>query len=139
MKEIQSVRCWHQANGTLADGALAGRVIKELEKFGVEKSVLYRSSVEAISNAVEHGYDKNIKSNADISDKTWWMFAAVLENKLTILVADLGHGIPNTLEKTQDSSILDEIWGMLGIKATKDCELIHASTLVKKDPDIEIK
>ncbi|HCE2195150.1 hypothetical protein [Vibrio parahaemolyticus] len=132
MKEIQSVRCWHQANGTLADGALAGRVIKELEKFGVEKSVLYRSSVEAISNAVEHGYDKNIKSNADISDKTWWMFAAVLENKLTILVADLGHGIPNTLEKTQDSSILDEIWGMLGIKATKDCELIHASTLVKK-------
>lgn len=132
MKEIPSVKCWNQANGTLADGAVAGRIIKELENFGIAQRTLYRSSVEAISNAVEHGYDTNIQSDADISDKTWWMFAAVLENKLTLLVADLGHGIPNTLEKTQDASVLDEIWGMLGLKATKDCQFIHASTLVKK-------
>ncbi|WP_322805374.1 hypothetical protein SO574_23350 (plasmid) [Vibrio alfacsensis] len=132
LKEIRTVKCWHQDNGTVANGEIAGRIIEKLKHLGIEKHMLYRSSVEAISNAVEHGYDKSIQSTADLTDKTWWMFAAVLDNKLTILVSDLGHGIPNTLEKTQSSNILDEIWSMLGVKATKDCELIHASTLVKK-------
>lgn len=131
-KEIETVKCWHQDNGILADGGIAGSIIEKLSDIGIEQKILYRSSVEAISNAVEHGYDERIESGADISDKTWWMFAAVLDNKLTILVSDLGHGIPNTLEKTQTSNILEELWGMLGVKATKDCQYIHASTLVKQ-------
>ncbi|HAS6354451.1 TPA: hypothetical protein ACGVB5_002513 [Vibrio vulnificus] len=132
MRELPNVSCWHQTSGFEVDGQLAASILNKVQDTGIQSSLLYRSGIEAVANAVEHAYSEQIMSDADISLKTWWMFVAILDGKLVLLVCDLGHGIPNTLEKTQAPAVLEAIWKLLGTKATYDCQLIQASTLVKQ-------
>lgn len=132
MRELPNVSCWHQTSGFDVNGQLAASILNKVEDTGIMPNLLYRSCIEAVANAVEHAYSEKIISDADISLKTWWMFVAILDGRLVLLVCDLGHGIPNTLEKTQAPAVLDAIWKLLGTRATNDCQLIQASTLVKQ-------
>lgn len=132
MKELANVKCWKHIVGYVADGEAAASLIEQAKEAGINSGLLYRSCLEALANAVEHAYSKDIIPKGDITDNRWWMFIAILDDRLTILVSDLGHGIPYTLEKTQPKEVLERIWSLLGGKATTDCKLIEASTLVKR-------
>ena len=130
--EQANVKCWDYVIGEAASGELAGKLIDKFVANKVDTSNLYRGAVEALSNAVEHAYDLKIQSSADISDKRWWMLIAKLDGRLVVLICDLGHGIPNTLEMTQSPELLKRIWSKLGGKDQTDGQYIEAATLVKK-------
>lgn len=130
--EQANVKCWDYVVGEVANGQLAGNLISKFVANKIDTGVLYRGAVEALSNAVEHAYDVNIESSANISDKRWWMLIAQLNGRLVVLICDLGHGIPNTLEITQSPELLSRIWSKLGGKNKTDGQYIQASTLVKK-------
>ncbi|SPX40887.1 Uncharacterised protein [Haemophilus influenzae] len=104
-----------------ADGEITKPLLDELKSMGVKG--IYPSYIEAIANAVEHAYAQNIYSEREFPIKRWWMLLAILEGKLSLFVCDLGHGIPNTLEKTQKANVLSAIWNRLKQlgKPTKDC------------------
>jgi hypothetical protein len=132
LKQQENVKCWDYVTGEVANGQLAGNLIDKFVANKVDTGALYRGAVEALSNAVEHAYDSEIKSSANIDDKRWWMLIAKLNNRLVVLICDLGHGIPNTLEITQSPELLSRIWTKLGGKNQTDGQYIEASTLVKK-------
>ncbi|GAA5113473.1 hypothetical protein GCM10023211_21670 [Orbus sasakiae] len=130
----ENVVCWRYVTGDLADGQLTEPLMKTLNDMGINTKELYRSCIEGIANAVEHAYIPQIKSSRDVRNKKWWMLLAKLDGKLLLFVYDRGHGIPSTLEYTQDQKILKEIWKKLKqlVSPTKDCLYIKASMLVKE-------
>lgn len=132
LREFRNVKCWKHASGSVVEGETTGKLLAELDGFAIDTSKLYRSCVEALANAVEHAYSPSISSDADMSDKRWWMFMAILDDKLTLMICDLGHGIPKTLPKTQGKEQLDKLLAMFGGSVNNDCALIQAATLVKK-------
>ncbi|HCZ9539445.1 TPA: hypothetical protein O4H64_003097 [Vibrio alginolyticus] len=138
--DAKTVTCWSYAHGDDASGEIAAKLIQNLHQFGIKTNKLYRSCFEAVANACEHAYtDKVIRTNPFIL-KRWWFFVGVLNDKITVLICDLGHGIPNTLEVTQDQNILEKLWDRLKLtsKPTTDCALIHASTIVKETRTKEV-
>lgn len=131
---VTSVKCWKYASSTESDGEIAGEILKQLPKGIISTSALYRSCIEAIANAAEHAYSKDVKTKKSFSTEKWWIFVGHLNNELIILVCDLGHGIPNTLETTQEASFMKALWSRLGFSSrpSSDCEFIRASTIVKE-------
>lgn len=49
---------------------------------------------EAMCNSVEHAYPEDRDSDLD----KWWMFTQVKDGELTVVICDLGMGIPKSLE-----------------------------------------
>ncbi|MGY5612450.1 hypothetical protein [Vibrio brasiliensis] len=138
--DAKTVTCWSYAYGDDASGEIAAKLIQNLSQFEIKTNKLYRSCFEAVANACEHAYtDKIVRDNPFIL-KRWWFFVGVLNDKITVLICDLGHGIPNTLEVTQDQSILSKLWNTLKLtsKPSEDCTLIRASTMVKETRTKEI-
>ncbi|MDE1214233.1 hypothetical protein L9W84_11405 [Vibrio aestuarianus] len=136
----KSVTCWSYAYGDDASGEIAAKLITNLSSYGIKTNKLYRSCFEAVANACEHAYTDKITPKNPFNLKRWWFFVGVLNDKITVLICDLGHGIPNTLEVTQDESLLSKIWKKLNLssKPSEDCVLIHASTIVKETRTKEI-
>lgn len=132
LKEQKNVKCWEHASGLAVDGQIAANLLESVDNLHLDKSQLYRSCVEALANAVEHAYNIDIISDADMSDKRWWMFMAILDGRLVLIICDLGHGIPTTLPKTQSIELINKIVGLFGGNINQDCSLIQAATLVKK-------
>ncbi|WP_105900230.1 hypothetical protein [Haemophilus influenzae] len=131
----QNVLCWHYIQGDEADGAITKPLKDELKNMGISTSGLYRTWIEGISNAVEHAYDTKIPTKRFFSIKRWWMLLAVLNDEMSIFVCDLGHGIPNTLEYTQDENFLLKLWKdvlKLTSKPTNDCLYIKAAAAIKE-------
>ena len=60
------------------------------------------------------------------------MFTAVQDNKLVILVCDLGVGIPNTIRDTQPDSLIQQIFAKFSFFANTDGSWIKVATLVKE-------
>ncbi|WP_417507705.1 hypothetical protein [Marinomonas gallaica] len=132
--DAKSVTCWQYAYGDDASGEIAATLIQKLATYGVKTNKLYRSCFEAVANATEHAYTDKIAQKTPFNLNRWWFFVGVLNDKITVLICDLGHGIPNTLEVTQSNSMLERLWKKLNLpsKPTNDCELIRASTIVKE-------
>lgn len=132
--QAQNVRCWEAVSDTRAEGAIAGKLLEKIDSSvdSQRKRKLYKGCIEALSNACEHAYLDIRKDGLHIEDKRWWMFIAVMQNKLAVLVCDLGVGIPNTIYKTQTPDFLDRIFKSLGIVQKSDCELIKTATLIKR-------
>ncbi|MFC0988605.1 hypothetical protein ACFGY4_02975 [Pasteurella multocida] len=128
----ENVKCWYFIQSDNVSGKITEPLLRELNKMGIKD--IYSSYIEAISNAVEHAYDENIPTKRIFPIKRWWMLMAVLEGKLSIFICDLGHGIPNTLEKTQKEPLLKRLWQRLQLsgKPTEDSLCIKASTLIKE-------
>ncbi|EHV1350932.1 hypothetical protein ACN1YD_001666 [Vibrio cholerae] len=132
--DAKSVTCWQYAYGDDASGEIAATLIQKLATYGVKTNKLYRSCFEAVANATEHAYTDKITPEKPFVLKRWWFFVGVLNDKITVLICDLGHGIPNTLEVTQSKRMLERLWSKLNFtsKPTNDCALIQASTIVKE-------
>ncbi|HDR0626815.1 TPA: hypothetical protein ACPDW7_001852 [Pasteurella multocida] len=131
----QNVICWHYIQGNEADGSITKPLKDELENIGISTSGLYRTWIEGISNAVEHAYNTTIPTKRSFPLKRWWMLLAVLDNEMSIFVCDLGHGIPNTLEYTQEERFLSRLWKevlKLATKPTNDCLYIKAAAAIKE-------
>ena len=128
----ENVKCWHFIQSDSASGKITEPLFKELKEMGIND--IYSSYFEAIANAVEHAYDPAIQTKRHFPIKRWWMLMAVLEGRLSLFICDLGHGIPNTLDKTQKESLLKRIWLRLKLsgKPTQDSLCIKASTLIKE-------
>lgn len=130
----KSVTCWQYAFGDDASGEITAKLLQKLSSYGIKTNKLYRSCFEAVANACEHAYTDKIKTARDFPIKRWWFFVGVLNNNITVLICDLGHGIPNTLEVTQAESLLSKIFARLNLtsRPTEECTLIRASTMVKE-------
>ena len=99
--EHKSVTCWHIVAGQETDMEKIDKILSMNVNDPAVNEEIYRALAEAISNAAEHAYHKDIESHADTMDKRHWFLTSVQEGKLNVLVCDLGHGIPNTLGKTE--------------------------------------
>ncbi|MBS7837189.1 hypothetical protein [Wohlfahrtiimonas chitiniclastica] len=74
------------------------------KELGIENTKIYRCASEAVENATYHGYltDRNDIFNSSSIDKTvkrWWMFAEVIDNVLSVAIADLGIGFSGSLNE----------------------------------------
>ncbi|MCO4167096.1 hypothetical protein L0F67_08025 [Actinobacillus suis] len=133
----ENVKCWHYIFSDSTNGEITQPLLKELSEMGVNTKGIYSSYIEAIANAVEHAYSNKIPTKRKYPLKRWWMLLAVIENKLSLFVCDLGHGIPNTLEITQEPKLLEKVFALLNLKkishkATTDSAYIKAATLIKE-------
>ena len=140
LPQLPHVDCWQVATADDASGELLGEAIEKAAKFGLNSKALYRSAIEALSNASEHAYHANVPTTRNFPIRRWWLFSAVLENQLHFYICDLGHGIPKTLVHTQKSDLLAMIKQRINaiIPNTKtsafvgDVLDIKASTMVKE-------
>ncbi|WP_274850536.1 hypothetical protein [Serratia marcescens] len=132
MAEISNVKCWEVTRGEQVVGSKIGELLSSImEKTGTDYSSLYRPLIEAMSNSVEHAYRADLYKKKGNPTK-WWCFAAILNNSLTVLICDLGVGIPNTLHKTQNSQFIKRIIEILGRPLSSDADYIKAALQVKK-------
>jgi hypothetical protein len=127
------ISMWRQESGILADGTLAGRLLNCLPSSVSKRSKaqLYKGAIEAMANSADHAYP--IAEDASISiDNRWWMLVGLNQSSLTLIVCDLGVGIPVTLPKKHPDTMLQSIFRTFGIVGNGDAELIHASTFIKR-------
>lgn len=125
-----TVRMWRTVSEDTAKGELAASLLKIIkDNFSqADQRKLYRGAIEAISNCVEHAYpDAN-----EQSDKRWWMLVGIDDEHISVIICDLGVGIPVTLPKLHDPSILQRIFNFARILDSKDADLIQASTYIKR-------
>lgn len=132
LREAPNVRCWEVMRGTDVVSQDAGALLKAIQtSVGCKMNKLFRPLIEAMANAVEHAYDIRC-FNGRLPNSRWWMFASFEGAQLTVLICDLGAGIPNTLKITQGQDWLNMIKSRLGISFSHDCEYIKAAMEVKK-------
>jgi hypothetical protein len=129
-----NVDCWNVECGTAAEGSIAGTMLKAISARIPNKTrgSLYRGAIEALSNCVEHAYRETREDGLNIEDKRWWMFTSIQNNRLIVLVCDLGVGIPNTIRDTQEAGLIQLIFEKFGFKANSDASWIKTATLVKE-------
>jgi hypothetical protein len=134
-----NVDCWEAEQGETADGSLVDALLDKIDSvITVEtRRRLYRGAVEALANVCEHAYPHRREDGLAIKDTRWWMFSAIMEERLVILVCDLGVGIPKTVQKTQPPSLLGKIFATFGYNATNDSKWIKTATLVKRTRTME--
>lgn len=125
---------WHQLSGDTADGSLAQSLLNSLPDKIPKKSKqkLYRGAIEAIANSVEHAYPSLRNDGINIVDARWWMLVGLDDFNLTVIICDLGVGIPETLPKKHPESLLNLIKSKFSIFDSSDAELIRASTHIKE-------
>lgn len=130
----RSIEIWRQLSGSTADGSLAGSLLNSLpdEIPKTSRKKLYRGAIEAIANSVEHAYPTPRNDGIDIMDSRWWMLVGYDKSYLTVIICDLGVGIPFTLPKKHPESLLSLIKTKFSIFDNSDAELIRASTHIKE-------
>lgn len=123
-----NVTMWKQLSGDTADGSLAASLLDQLPEQITQKakSHFYRGAIEAIANCVDHAYPDSE------SDRRWWMLAGTKEDRLTIIVCDLGVGIPATLPLKHPEKLLTLISRTFNILGQTDADLIRTSTFIKR-------
>lgn len=96
-----NVRYWYLVQGTTTDTsplkALFATYSSEIrEKI---RDGLYDSLSEAITNTIQHAYVGADRSSMEEPEKRWWMFSQQKDNQLSVVVCDLGIGIPTSLRQ----------------------------------------
>lgn len=134
MKKEPLVNCWEVIRGDLVEATEVGRLLEEISaKIRVNYDGMFRPLIEAMANSVEHAYREDLyKSTRNAIKHKWWCFAALMDNRLVILICDLGVGIPNTLKLTQGEGFLSKIIEILGKPLSCDGDHIKASLQVKR-------
>lgn len=127
------ISIWRQLSGNLADGSLAASLLNSLPQTISKKSKahLYKGAIEAMANSVDHAYPSE-NSDGEVIENRWWMLVGTKQDSITLIVCDLGVGIPVTLPKKHPESMLKSIFQKIGIIGNGDAELIHASTFIKR-------
>lgn len=93
----ENVKHWHYLNGTSTDTTqFKGLFAAYAEEIKNDvQSGLYDSMTEAVDNAIEHAFDNSGAENKQ--EKRWWMFSQLVDGNITIVICDLGVGIPKTI------------------------------------------
>lgn len=137
-REIANVKCWDVIKGIDVDSHAAGKMLQMVSKSidsddtGDTTRAIFRPLIEAMSNAVEHAYDQDLWKGKLPNGNRWWCFTATLMGKLTVLICDLGLGIPATLEKTQLPNVIAALKTRFGGIFSNDADYIKAAMDVKK-------
>ncbi|MGM7282588.1 hypothetical protein ABRY74_12185 [Pseudomonas guariconensis] len=123
---------WQQLSGSLADGSLAASLLNSLPASVTKKAKahLYKGAIEAMANSADHAYPE--ASPGSKQENRWWMLVGTSSDKITLIVCDLGVGIPVTLPIKHPDSLLKTIFKKLRIIGNDDANLIHASTFIKR-------
>lgn len=92
----KNVRHWHYLSGTSTDtSAFKGLFATFANEIKNDvQSGLYDSMAEAVDNIIEHAYG-DIHNNE--REKRWWMFSQQIDGKITVVICDLGIGIPESI------------------------------------------
>lgn len=92
-----NVRHWHYLSGTSTDTSqfkgLFATFANEIKND--VQSGLYDSMTEAVDNIIEHAYGDS--DNKNKFEKRWWMFSQQVDGKITVVICDLGIGIPESI------------------------------------------
>ncbi len=108
---------WRYTNGTEIEAEKVGTVIEQLlDVEAIDHEItgtMMEGATEAMTNSVMHAYDSDFKQWNPL-EKHWWMFAGIREEHLTIIMCDLGLGIPNSLQLKHDPTTIEKM--LNGIK-----------------------
>lgn len=132
-----SVRRWRQRSGDTADGSLAGSLLAEIGDSlpRLARQKMYRGAIEAISNCVEHAYpEPDSDEDPSFTDRRWWMLVGLDDERVSIVVCDLGVGIPITIPRKHDPGLIETLfaWCRMSKGHETDGELIRASTYLRR-------
>lgn len=102
-----SVRYWHFLSGTTADAEIFKDLFREYKQKLKEDvtSGLYEGMSEAITNSIQHAYS-NANEHERLHKTKWWMFSQEKDGKLSVVICDLGIGIPKSLKMKLSENIL---------------------------------
>ncbi|MDQ4227056.1 hypothetical protein RBK84_21910 [Pseudomonas aeruginosa] len=134
LANLKSVSRWKQLSGETADGSLARSLLDTLgdKVTEISKKKIYRGAIEAIANCVEHAYPANRPDGLGIDDRRWWMLVGLDETNLSVIVCDLGVGIPSTLPAKHPETLLQTIKQKFSIFGSNDSDMIVLSSHIKQ-------
>lgn len=98
----QDVVHWRVAKGKKSEGSKTESILEVVDKHlgGKVSRRFYTGMTEAMTNTHHHAYEEDRLDGLGINIGGWWMFMQHLENKLSIIICDLGMGIPRSLPRT---------------------------------------
>jgi len=120
---LQTTQAFEQFEGRLADNLRKG---------------MWRGISEAIANSTEHAYlEPRGTEGVRLGRKRWWMFSQERDNDLTVVVCDLGIGIPRSLPLKWEPGTLARIFdGVVGhgpdVRAIRAAMRVGASSTGKR-------
>lgn len=100
---------------------------------------LWRGVSEALGNSTEHAYlEPRGTDSRRLATKRWWMFSQLRDNRLSVVVADLGIGIPRSLPlKWPRGTIAKLVGSFLGdgddVRAIRAAMQVGASSTAKSN------
>ncbi|MCP5246650.1 MAG: hypothetical protein H6937_12170 [Burkholderiales bacterium] len=95
-----SVRHWDYIYDISADTSEFKKLFEKYSQTISEevRSGLFDSMSEAVTNSIQHAYPCSHITKCDCQ-KGWWMFAKKIDNTLTVVIYDMGIGIPTSIER----------------------------------------
>lgn len=127
------VRCWQFISNITTDGDATGQILERL-KDQLTKEVtteLFVAVTEALTNTVHHSALAQRPDRIPVLPKRWWMFAGVRDNQLTMVVCDLGIGIPASVPLNWKDVPLRRLLANLGLGST-DGAIIQLSMEIRR-------
>ncbi len=129
---FEDVSYWRASTGSDTRPEQSVELFEEIDKaIPDHKKLLYKGFLEVMANSVEHAY-AHLKSSMLTRHSRWWAFGGIKDDKVVLLVCDLGAGIPNTLPKVIEPSWLDKTLKLIGVTTHNDAELIQAATMLRE-------
>ena len=98
----KNVKFWHYIDGTEIEASEAGKlIVKIAEKSNINNELvedLYNGVTEAMTNTIMHAYDDKIYKCKINENNKWYMFTTTMNDQLTVVMCDIGIGIPGSLK-----------------------------------------
>lgn len=113
----ETVVNWKFTCGTNIDMRKFDDVVKENDHRIIDSlsQKFFRIVSEAITNTIDHAYmnNRSERRNILIEKESWWMFSQVRGQRLTLVVCDLGVGVPGSLPDLHPS-LWEKVKSVLG-------------------------
>jgi len=122
----QDVVHWHFATGVTVDGEKYESLVGKPFEGGLAPPLheaLYVGMTEGMTNVIHHAYSGRRADGLELNEqsKYWWMFSTAKDGYLSVVLCDLGVGIPETFPYTHPS-----IWSYLTtLGRTRDHNVIE--------------
>ena len=112
------VTFWRYTTDTSSDGEAIYDMLTQLgTKLSDERRRrLFVALSEALTNTVQHASLEPSVEGINVLPRRWWMFAGVHDDRLTVVVTDLGVGIPRSLPKRWQASLLQRLAKQFGLE-----------------------
>lgn len=134
---------WRVLRGTNVDMEPAGRTLETLAQDERLAAPLFIGLQEATANVANHAYLAAREDGYGLIETAgwWWLFYRLNREKsrLTVVLCDLGAGIPRTLGRTlhgedrsQFALALKHVLSVAGLSSAHDGSMIHAAVEAKR-------